>query len=142
MHRLWSVVRAVAQEMRGDTLHIRAHWGEVDLPSLEGELNNDIATIARDIARTAVRTSAEKRIEAARPPGYADMVVRAILGVASPEERTAIEEYQATLGRMRAEEAALLTFIDSASPDELNAYPWPEWVEWTPVPSRVKLEPL
>ena len=124
----------------GDTLVISGFRNDINLEVLQAELEVEYLDLARQEAANRVKAALAAANDRLRPADFIDLMAKLQLGRITPEGRQTLNEYYDKLNALEQESAALQTAIARAdSVDALNCIPWPEWVEWEPLPVRFLL---
>jgi len=123
-----------------DTLILSGFRDDVDLKTLQAELEAEYLDLARQEATNRVKAALAAANDKLRPADLVDLMAKLQLGRITPEGRQTLNEYYDKLDALEQESAALQTAIAQAdSVHALNSIPWPEWVEWKSLPVRFLL---
>ena len=130
----------VSRRQDNDTLTLSGFRDNVDLKALQAELETSWLDLAKQEAANRVKAALAAANDRLRSADFIDLMAKLQLGRITPEGRQTLNEYYDKLDALEQESAALQTAIAQAdSVDALNRIPWPEWVEWEPLPVRFLL---
>jgi len=123
-----------------NTLTLSGFRKDIDLKILQAELEASWLDLAKQEAANRVKAALAAANDRLRPADFIDLMAKLQLGRITPEGRQTLNEYYDKLDALEQESAALQIAIAQAdSVDALNRIPWPEWVEWEPLPVRFLL---
>ena len=133
--------KGILSKIETSTLILSGFRDDVDLESLQAELEVEWFELCKEEAAVRVKNALAATQESRCPVNFSDLTVKLQLDRITPAEREQLNAYYDALDELEREAEVLLQRLEKAKSIEgLNKIPWPEWVRWEPLPLRFKLE--
>ena len=131
----------IVSRHRADTLTLSGFRNDINLESLQAELEASWLDLAKQEAANRVKVAVHNTSERLRPINFIDLGIKLQLGRITLEEQQILNVYYNKLDEIEQEAIEVYSAIEEAkSVEALNNISWPEWVEWKPLPIKFKLE--
>ena len=130
----------IVSRHRDDTLTLSGFRNDINLESLQAELEVEWFKLCKEEAAIRVKNALAAAQESHRPANFFDLAVKLQLGRATPAEQERLNAYYDALDELEQKAATLQVAIEQAqNVKALNDISWPEWVRWEPLPLRFEL---